>query len=165
MTPDQNLSPDLAQLEAALAALRPQADRLSRDRIFFEAGRADVLQNLPQSRRRKWGWPAAFSAMSAVALTLAVLLAFDHESQNRAADYSAIKFVYRPSKSATDDEPNADRLNKNRLCYLSRQINIDDAKFLRPPAASRISLPRSPEKTNDDPDQFKLLRMRMNFDG
>lgn len=62
----------LESFAASLAALSPHA-RLDRDRLMYLAGQASVE---PASRRpRRWAWPAAFSAMTAVAACLLALLA------------------------------------------------------------------------------------------
>lgn len=80
---------DLAPFEATLSSLAPRAARLDRDRLMFSAGQAalqasggrqppDVTANLPVSR---WGWPAAFSAMTALAASLLVMLVNRPEPQ------------------------------------------------------------------------------------
>lgn len=64
---------DLNAFEAALAALAPRSERLNRERLMFLAGQA----SLPAARGgRRWAWPAAFGAMTAVAagLLLAVVI-------------------------------------------------------------------------------------------
>lgn len=68
--------PEVTAFEAALAALTPRAAALDRETIFFQAGQAAALRDLdhrpaPWSR---WGWPAAFSAMTAAAATLLTML-------------------------------------------------------------------------------------------
>jgi hypothetical protein len=84
---------DLKSFEAALAALAPRTDRLDRDRLIFLAGQQSVLpspdqllvgarrgtQRVPGGeggvyRKQHWAWPTAFTAMSAVAATLLVML-------------------------------------------------------------------------------------------
>jgi hypothetical protein len=86
----------LKAFEAALAALVPRGDRLDRDRLMFLAGQASVGGILSETATaegapgvspvpgkihgqearamRRWAWPAAFSAMTAVAATLFVML-------------------------------------------------------------------------------------------
>jgi len=66
---------DLAAFEAALASLVPRADGIGRDRLMFLAGQAAVAgRPVHGSRSRNWAWPAAFSAMTAVAATLLAVL-------------------------------------------------------------------------------------------
>lgn len=83
MSDQQKPFDDLKALEAVLASLAPRTDRLDRDRLMFlagqasvhkaaTAGRADVLALAPQAPR--WAWPAAFSAMTALAASLFVAL-------------------------------------------------------------------------------------------
>src|SRR5271157_3559894 len=71
---------DLSELEAALAALVPRADRLNRDRLMFLAGQASVEAKISQSqaigqRSAGWAWPAAFVTMTGIAASLLVVLA------------------------------------------------------------------------------------------
>ena len=77
---------DLSELEAALAALVPRAERLNRDRLMFLAGQASVESKNGQPgspasatarprRRAGWAWPAAFATMTGVAASLLVALA------------------------------------------------------------------------------------------
>jgi hypothetical protein len=94
---------DLKAFEAALASLVPRADRLDRDRLMFLAGQQSrtgfqpvketddnsplptndhasrgarsVPGEGPGARASRWAWPAAFTAMTTVAVVLAVLLA------------------------------------------------------------------------------------------
>jgi len=57
---------ELKAFEARLAALLPRADRLDRDALLFEAGRAST-EDRP---RHRWAWPSAFWAMTTVAAAL-----------------------------------------------------------------------------------------------
>jgi hypothetical protein len=69
---------DLIAFEAALASLVPRSDRLDRDRLMFLAGQQSRTGFQPVITRNRskptWAWPAAFSAMTAVATVLATLL-------------------------------------------------------------------------------------------
>jgi hypothetical protein len=67
------LPPDLKALEAKIAALRPRTDRLDRDRLVFLAGQASTRGVAPISYAR-WGWPVSFSAMTALAASLLLML-------------------------------------------------------------------------------------------
>jgi hypothetical protein len=98
---DEDLPPELKAIEAALASLTPRTDRLDRERLIFLAGRQSAcrstkgtvpfslrenrdsplrenrdspLRENRDSPRVRWGWPAAFSAMTAVAASLLVAL-------------------------------------------------------------------------------------------
>jgi hypothetical protein len=73
MSHEENRPEDLKALEAALAALVPRGDRLQRDRLMFLAGRA-AASRPGAAVSRRWAWPAAFSAMTAVAASLLVML-------------------------------------------------------------------------------------------
>ena len=73
----ENEYPTLTPFEAALASLAPRVDDFDREKLFYDAGRASVLRgesSLRQSHRAGWGWPIAFSAMSALAAVLLVAL-------------------------------------------------------------------------------------------
>ena len=73
MSHEENRPEDLKALEAALAALVPRSDRLDRDRLMFLAGQATGSQ--PRAAvSRPWAWPAAFSAMTALAASLLLML-------------------------------------------------------------------------------------------
>ena len=84
---EEDLSPSLKAIEAELASLSPRTDRLDRERLIFLAGQQSVLAragrkgtvpfSLRENRdspRARWSWPAAFSAMTAVAAALLVML-------------------------------------------------------------------------------------------
>lgn len=68
------------RFEAKLAALAPRAGQFERDRLMFQAGRASLsAAPADQSGRhwqsaRRWGWPAAFSGMAALAASLLLVL-------------------------------------------------------------------------------------------
>jgi len=68
--------PELTAFEASLAGLTPRTAGLDREAIFFQAGQAAALRDLGDRRspRTRWAWPAAFSAMTAVAATLLAML-------------------------------------------------------------------------------------------
>ncbi len=63
--PDRIPRDDLTDLEHRLAALRPTSDRLDRDRMLFEAGRASARA---EARSRAWALSAAASALVAIGL-------------------------------------------------------------------------------------------------
>jgi len=77
--------PELKEIREALGSLVPRTDRLNRERLMFLAGQASVgkpSEQLPRTRVwSRWGWPAAFSAMSAVAASLLVTVAVRPEPQ------------------------------------------------------------------------------------
>jgi hypothetical protein len=79
MSPHEDPLNDLSALEAALASLVPRADWLDRDRLMYLAGQASVAHTPAAGHPaavspRRWGWPAAFAAMTAVAASLLVAL-------------------------------------------------------------------------------------------
>jgi hypothetical protein len=61
--------PELAGLEAALAALAPMPDRINRDALLFRAGQASIPG-------RGWAWPIATAALGVVSVVLAGVVAF-----------------------------------------------------------------------------------------
>jgi hypothetical protein len=83
---------DLTPFEAALAALKPRVEGFDRERLIFLAGQAAALRDAGvspaeftarethaevsarETRAPRWVWPAAFSAMTAVAAALMVML-------------------------------------------------------------------------------------------
>ncbi len=76
MSREEEQLPDLTAFESALAALAPRVGRFDREQLIFQAGQAaalrDVLGRSP--RWARWGWPAAFSAVTAVAAVLGMML-------------------------------------------------------------------------------------------
>src|SRR5690348_16813615 len=67
--PLEEHDPNLAGLEAALAALAPMPGQINRDALLFRAGQASVP-------RRGWAWPSAAAALGLLAATLGTVLAF-----------------------------------------------------------------------------------------
>ena len=67
---------EMTPFERDLAALVPRVDGFDRERLIFLAGQASAMRSLQDRRSRfaRWGWPAAFSAMTAVAAALLVAL-------------------------------------------------------------------------------------------
>jgi hypothetical protein len=59
--------PEIAGLEAALAALAPMPGRINRDALLFRAGQASVPG-------RGWGWPCATATLGLVAAVLGVVV-------------------------------------------------------------------------------------------
>ncbi|MGA2619774.1 MAG: hypothetical protein ABSF26_19350 [Thermoguttaceae bacterium] len=76
MSREKEQLPDLTAFEAALAALAPRVERFDREQLIFQAGQAAALRDAiaVSPRGVRWGWPAAFSAMTAVAAALGVML-------------------------------------------------------------------------------------------
>lgn len=70
--PGEPPSPELRALEAALASLAPRPAAIDRDRLMYAAGQASVCSE--QTAPRRWVWPAAFSAASALAASLFLAL-------------------------------------------------------------------------------------------
>ncbi|HVX12014.1 MAG TPA: hypothetical protein VHC22_12595 [Pirellulales bacterium] len=64
----------LRRFEAELSALAPRAVQLDRDRLMFLAGQASAGTPADGYLSRRWIWPVSFSAMSALAASLLVLL-------------------------------------------------------------------------------------------
>jgi hypothetical protein len=69
--PKVNEFPELTAFERSLAAFAPQPAPLDREALFFQAGEAAARRRF-QNRTplRRYGWPAAFAAMTAVAAAL-----------------------------------------------------------------------------------------------
>jgi len=81
MSKDQDWHNELSAFEAALAALTPRGDGLNREHLIFLAGQASARSReegqvrSSGTRRHRWGWQAAFAAMTTVAAGLLVTLA------------------------------------------------------------------------------------------
>ncbi|QDU60593.1 hypothetical protein Pan216_14400 [Planctomycetes bacterium Pan216] len=73
MTNDSNeLDPELHDVEAALAVLRPDAASLDHGLLMYRAGEIAGERSAPT--HPSFGWPVAFTAMSSVAAVLLVML-------------------------------------------------------------------------------------------
>jgi hypothetical protein len=128
MFSEENESEDLKAFEAALAGLRPQADRLDPRWRFLLAQEAALNQNLPASDmlaagrficarcgagssgrrdKRRWAWPAAFSAMTTVAAALLVTLLVRVEPQSVAPDGSPDALPMAAASAENKADPNA----------------------------------------------------------
>ena len=103
---ERSLPPELMGLEAQLAALRPREDRLDRERLMFEAGRASGEAERPPAFAR-WGWPASFAAMSSVAAALLATLLLDGERGGGQIRGVNEPFAAESLRSATDGDASA----------------------------------------------------------
>jgi hypothetical protein len=76
MSEATNRTDELTPFETALTGLTPRVAGLDRERLLFLAGRAAALGELAPRRTRlvRWGWPAAFAAMTAVAASLTAMI-------------------------------------------------------------------------------------------
>jgi hypothetical protein len=75
--PDKSRS----RFEVELTALTPRSAQFDRDRLMFLAGQASVRVTDGGRPQRRWPWPAAFSAMTAVAAGLLVMMLARPEPQ------------------------------------------------------------------------------------
>ena len=107
MSPEEERSEDLKALEAALA---PRVEGFDRERLIFEAGRASAMaESTLDSRPSTLGqraWPAAFSAMTALAAALLVMLVTRPEPQ---VAEQAIRPPFPDDTQATRPAPPATR--------------------------------------------------------
>jgi hypothetical protein len=156
MSREENETPDLNAVAAALASLAPSTGKLDRDRLMFMAGEAAARSKEAQSKEtlareaqshssagaaprllvRRWAWPAAFSTMSAVAASLLAMLLIQPDPQ------ISERIVYLPAEPPT-------------LTNAPRETNVARAEPLPPddPGAGRQVNDRHP--TDDD-----YLRLR-----
>ena len=76
MSEHEDQNSEMTSFEQDLAALGPRVNGFDRERLIFLAGQAAAMRSLQEGRSRfaRWGWPAAFSTMSAVAAGLLVAL-------------------------------------------------------------------------------------------
>jgi len=84
------LPAELKAFEARLAALTPRPDRLDREALLFEAGRASA----EVGSRHRWAWPSAFGAMATVAAVLLAVVLLQPDPQ------PVVEYVYveRPAE-------------------------------------------------------------------
>lgn len=84
------LSPELIALERQLAQWTPAMPRLDRDRLMFEAGRANgaaLRKGLAHGLKRGWFWPATATAMTAACLLLGAMLFWRNGSVNQPTNH------------------------------------------------------------------------------
>ena len=94
------MSKDLKTFEAELATLVPRTDRLDRDRLIFLAGeQSAAASNRRATAHRGWVWPAAFSAMTAVAATLAMIVLLRPQPQ------VVVRLVEVPAEPVVAEDP------------------------------------------------------------
>jgi len=107
--PDEDLTPELKAMEAALATLCPREDGLDRDRLIFLAGQAAAAR--PAIGWSSRAWPAAFAGMSAIAATLLVMLLV----QTRTPERAQISVTAEPPQREVGQvKPNAERIGQPR---------------------------------------------------
>jgi len=153
--PAENQFPELTPFEASLAALAPQAAGLDREELFFQAGHAAALRDLGERRLSwtRWGWPAGFSAMTAVAATLLAMLCLRAGSSTipsvagttpEIAAAAATPFVLPNDESQQEDRP-AGTATYSRLCdeILRHGINACLPETV-PTAAAIVAAPPLP---------------------
>ena len=91
MSGENDKTPEISALEAALSALAPAKSRVDRDELMFRAGAAAAESSgLPErrskSRHAAWLWPLSTAASTLVAATLGVVY----------GGSSAVRIVERP---------------------------------------------------------------------
>jgi hypothetical protein len=137
--PDGSIQP----FEAQLASLAPRAVHLDRDRLMFLAGRASSGR-APGG----WAWPAAFSAVSALAAGLLLTLLL--RSQPR--EVTKIVYVPRPA-SAPEATP----------AVVDRQIELEPAVAAVDPAGAEERDPAGAEERGGlpaKPREGSYVRLR-----
>ncbi|HVX60672.1 MAG TPA: hypothetical protein VHC19_08720 [Pirellulales bacterium] len=113
-----------SEIEQALCSLAPRAAQLDRDRLMFLAGQAAVPQasqecelaadqshqvDAVSSLGARWGWPVAFSAMTALAASLLLVLLNRPEPQVIERVVRVPVEVRRSVAEAADAPEQADR--------------------------------------------------------
>ena len=66
MSQHEEQNSGMTSFERDLAALAPRVDGFDRERLIFMAGQAAATRSFEVRRSlfARWGWPAAFSAMT-----------------------------------------------------------------------------------------------------
>jgi hypothetical protein len=146
-----DLEDDLTALERRVAAWRPAAGLLNRDRTLFDAGRAAALA---EGRSRVWQLATAASALLTV--TLGALLAHERADrvalESRTAALAATQNPEPPMQTPIDlariepAEPNSYLALTTQLAKGSRDLfsldnELESQPRHRPPDASSSSAP------------------------
>lgn len=146
-----NFAESLKPLEAKLAALRPIANGIDRDRLMYEAGAAATVRpSTYGSRSRWWLWPCISAAMLLVSACLATELALRGSATER------IVYVSRPEariklapmtdtprdpKSSTDTASSAGLpwSDQSNFALLQRALRFGVDAIGSPVSSGRIS--------------------------
>ena len=124
------------RFEAELASLAPRAVRLDRDRLMFLAGQRSASPLLVAPAHRGWPWPAAFSAMSALAAGLLLTLVL--RSQPR----EVVRIVQVPAENVQAvNEPRAE--GQNEPVSSPSEGVVAQSGPLRPEAVADIAADRT----------------------
>jgi hypothetical protein len=103
-TPQPELPSD--RLETELTAFAPRPPRLDRDRLMFEAGRAEALKTagIPTPLRSIpwWLWPGSTLAMTAAAAALALALVWRPPAAPRVKLVDRYVYLPAPAEKNTD---------------------------------------------------------------
>jgi hypothetical protein len=125
---------ELSELEAALAALAPRAERLNRDRLMFLAGQASVEPKISQAAQpqlpSRWAWPVAFAAMSGIAASLLAALAI------RPAPQASERIVERIVTVSTARQEPAAAIAQDRI----EAVAASDARAIASPLPDWLAL-------------------------
>lgn len=115
-------SGSLQRFEAELASLSPGRLQLDRDRVMFLAGQASVSPMVALPSPYRWQWPTAFSAMTALAASLMLIIVLRPQPQ------ALERIVYRSGPAPQGDpSPNirADTLEPSPFDALASNVKHD----------------------------------------
>jgi hypothetical protein len=122
-------SGSLQRFEAELASLSPGRLQLDRDRLMFLAGQVSVSPALVLPGRHRWLWPTAFSAMTALAASLMLIIVLRPEPP------VLERIVYLPGPTPQVDLPSdnrAETLEPSPVDALASNARHDESLSHRP---------------------------------
>jgi hypothetical protein len=153
MSQEEHRFADLTAFEAALASLTPRVEGFDRERLFFLAGQASVLpaEGTARGRRADWGWPAAFSAMTAVAASLLIMLGTRGQTAiaiRATGEYAPIPTIVEhqtiPEPSIPHVLPSVEKAGKHDFFNTSLAVAVPLPQWL----AFQLPTHRSPRTAN-----------------
>ncbi len=154
MSEHKEQSSEMTSFERDLAALAPRVGGFDRERLIFLAGQAAALRDSgagvspagysaggTPAPRMRWAWPAAFSAMTAVAAALLVMLCTRPTATVATSgqkDSRASIAKLEPAAKTTDSQPQSE----SQAAPTQREEDIADATFPESDPALRVELRR-----------------------
>ena len=131
MSEKRELPAELKAIEAELASLVPRADELDRERLIFLAGQASARKATasPGGRASETIWPIATAAMTAVAVSLLVVLVRRPEPE--VTTRVVYRYVARPETVEDDSAGQSQLENLSPDVVPVKQAPADDPSLSR----------------------------------
>lgn len=120
---EKNLPPELASLEAKLAALTPSAGRLDRDRLMYELGKAQAVPSRKPTHA-SWKWTLGLTLTSNVAVVLVMFLLLQPIGNKNPSQATGL---IRPATGVTTPSPSQEEIPR-KFESITNEETIDEPK-------------------------------------